>query len=72
MELDSSLKETNSYAYGKQEVEKMLALNYQDLNYVCLRIPYIIGLDDYTKRFEFYIKNIIKQEAMNIDNLDNQ
>jgi nucleoside-diphosphate-sugar epimerase len=60
-----------NYAEGKRHVEEILSQKYS-ANSVFVRFPYVIGMDDYTKRFSFYIESVCQKKAMAIDNLDQQ
>lgn len=70
--LSWSNREEYSYNEGKRQAETALFQHYPELSKVALRIPYVIGLDDYTKRLYFYLEQVIKGEAIYIDNLDEQ
>jgi nucleoside-diphosphate-sugar epimerase len=61
-----------NYAEGKRTVEEILTQNYSQIPSVFVRFPYVIGADDYTKRFAFYIDHLIKQKPMAVDNLTHQ
>jgi nucleoside-diphosphate-sugar epimerase len=58
------------YGEGKRQAESALFQRYGQFNPVAVRFPYVIGEDDYTGRLYFYVENIIKGQAMDIDNLD--
>ncbi|MGF1954875.1 NAD-dependent epimerase/dehydratase family protein [Enterococcus casseliflavus] len=60
------------YAQGKRTVEEILTQKYSQIPSVFVRFPYVIGADDYTKRFTFYIDHLIKQKPMAVDNLTHQ
>ncbi|MGF2197907.1 NAD-dependent epimerase/dehydratase family protein [Enterococcus casseliflavus] len=60
------------YAQGKRTVEEILTQKYSQIPSVFVRFPYVIGADDYTKRFTFYIDHLIKQMPMAVDNLTHQ
>ena len=66
-----SSEEVN-YAEGKRTVEEILTQKYSQIPSVFVRFPYVIGADDYTKRFTFYIDHLIKQKPMAVDNLTHQ
>lgn len=61
-----------NYAEGKRTVEEILTQKYSQIPSVFVRFPYVIGADDYTKRFTFYIDHLIKQKPMAVDNLTHQ
>lgn len=60
------------YGEGKQTVETILTKEYPEVSSVFVRFPYVIGPEDYTQRFAFYLKNLVQQEPMAIDNLSQQ
>lgn len=71
---DVRLAESNQLPYGegKQTVETILTKEYPEVSSVFVRFPYVIGPEDYTQRFAFYLKNLVQQEPMAIDNLSQQ
>ena len=44
------------YAEGKRLVEAAILQKFNDINYICVRFPFVIGKDDYTGRLIRYIK----------------
>ena len=58
------------YGEGKRQAECNLFQRYQQFNPAAVRLPYVIGEDDYTGRLYFYVENTVKGEPMNIDNLE--
>ncbi len=56
----------------KRQAECALFQAYPKFPAVAVRFPYVIGEDDYTQRFFFYIEQTIKGNPMNIDNLNEQ
>jgi nucleoside-diphosphate-sugar epimerase len=62
------------YHYGeiKRQAECAIFQAYRDISSIAVRVPLVIGKDDYTKRLFFYIENTMKSVPMHIDNLDNQ
>lgn len=56
----------------KRQAESALFQIYSHVPSVAVRFPFIIGEDDYTKRLFFYVENIIKENPINIDNLDEE
>lgn len=66
--------ERNEYPYEevKRQAECALWQVYSDKNQLAVRYPFVIGVDDYTKRMLFYVENTIKQIPMKIDNIDCQ
>lgn len=61
-----------TYSEGKQSLEEILAQKYPSIDASAVRFPYVIGLDDYTRRFKFYVKNAQFGVPMNIDNVASQ
>lgn len=59
------------YSEGKRSVEEILSQKYPQ-NSVFVRFPYVIGIDDYTKRLSFYIQSLCQKKTMFIDNPSNQ
>ncbi len=60
------------YVYGKvkQQAETALFKYYHDQKAAAVRFPYVIGVDDYTKRLHFYVEHIINQIPMNVNNFE--
>ncbi|MDP4089564.1 MAG: NAD-dependent epimerase/dehydratase family protein [Bacillota bacterium] len=56
----------------KRQAECALWQNYNDINAIAVRYPFVIGKDDYTKRLCFYVEHVIKEIPMYIDNIDCQ
>lgn len=56
----------------KRQAECALFQAYKDIPAIAVRIPLVIGTDDYTKRLYFYVENILKSVPMHIDNPDSQ
>lgn len=56
----------------KRQAESALFQKYSQFQSVAVRFPYVIGEDDYTQRLYFYVEQIIKGNALNIDNIDEQ
>ncbi len=63
---------SKDFAYDeiKRQAETAIFQIYEKFKPVSIRFPYVIGTDDYTKRFSFYIQHIMKSIPMFIDNLD--
>lgn len=61
-----------SYAEGKRQAEAALFQCYPAQNAAAVRFPFVIGPDDYTERFRFYLSHIWAQAPMNVDNPDAQ
>ncbi len=62
----------DSYSEVKKQAEYALWQKYNDKKWIAVRYPFVVGVDDYTKRLLFYVKNTIEGNPMYIDNLDNQ
>lgn len=56
----------------KRQAECALWQKYNHKNFIAVRYPFVIGIDDYTKRLLFYIEHTINGIPMNIDNIDCQ
>ena len=78
-EFNPSLKpliwcDRNSFSYDeiKRQAECAVAQGYPNVKYIAVRFPFVIGLDDYTKRLYFYVEHIINEKPMFIDNYEFQ
>ncbi len=60
------------YGEGKKSVETYLSQKCPDINYAIVRIPYVLGLDDYTLRLDKYIDSLVNDKPLYIDNLYHQ
>lgn len=58
------------YRVTKRYAECALIQDYPQIPCVIVRYPFVVGLDDYTKRISFYIDHILTETSMFIDNLD--
>lgn len=58
------------YRVTKRYAECALVQDYPQMPCVIVRYPFVVGLDDYTRRISFYIEHILNEKAMYIDNLD--
>lgn len=56
----------------KRQAECALFQKYSNIPSVAVRFPFVIGVDDYTKRLYFYVDHIINKKPMFIDNFDRQ
>lgn len=65
-------REEYPYAEVKRQAESALFQSYPNFQSVAVRFPYVIGEDDYTERLYFYVEQIIKGNAMHLNNLDEQ
>ncbi len=61
-------REDYPYDEIKRQAECALVQNYPTLSSAAVRLPYVIGEDDYTKRLYFYVENIVKGIPMYVDN----
>ena len=62
----------NEFPYGesKRQAECAVFQVYKDIPSAALRLPYVIGEDDYTKRLYFYVDHVVNKKPMYIDNID--
>ncbi|HOO79116.1 MAG TPA: NAD-dependent epimerase/dehydratase family protein [Lachnospiraceae bacterium] len=60
------------YGEAKRLAESALAQEYSSIDWVAVRYPYVIGINDYTQRLRFYVSHVIHSEPMYVDNLDAQ
>lgn len=60
----------DEYRVTKRFAECSLAQDYPHIPSVVVRYPFVVGIDDYTRRIQFYIEHILNEEPMYIDNLD--
>jgi len=60
------------YDEAKRQAECAIAHEYPHIKYIAARFPFVLGIDDYTKRLYFYIENILNKKPMFIDNYENQ
>ncbi|WP_231496579.1 NAD-dependent epimerase/dehydratase family protein [Enterococcus gallinarum] len=51
-----------NYAEGKRSVEEILSQKYSQ-NSAFVRFPYVVGIDDYTKRLSFYIQSVCQKKS---------
>ena len=54
----------------KRQAECAMYQNYGHIPAVAVRLPYVVGIDDDTRRLHFYVKNILARTPMHIDNMD--
>lgn len=59
-----------TYDEIKRQAESALFQVYPEIPAVAVRFPWVIGIDDYTKRLHFYVEHVVKGIPMNIDNLN--
>lgn len=60
------------YAEGKRLVEAAILQKFNDINYICVRFPFVIGKDDYTRRLIKYIKCYKEKKKLYINNIKNE
>ncbi|MCU5681535.1 NAD-dependent epimerase/dehydratase family protein [Bacillus wiedmannii] len=60
-----------TYSEGKRLAE---AVSFQQATFpvVAVRFPVVIGENDYTKRLQFYVEHIVKQEPVAVNDLDGE
>jgi len=58
------------YGESKRQAECAVFQKYAHIPSAALRLPYVIGEDDYTKRLFFYIDHIVNEKPMYIDNIN--
>ncbi|HDR7434030.1 MULTISPECIES: NAD-dependent epimerase/dehydratase family protein [Bacillus] len=60
-----------SYSEGKRLAEAVL---FQKATFpvVAVRFPVVIGENDYTKRLQFYVEHIVRQEPVAVNHLDGE
>ena len=60
------------YDFAKQQAEVVLYQKYNNIDWVTVRSPFVIGLNDYTGRLLFYVEHILREKPMWIDNMESQ
>lgn len=68
----SSRGEGLDYVTGKKLAEAMAYQCYPQLEPTSVRLPLVIGINDYTGRLKNYVDCIVNEKEMFIDNLDAQ
>ena len=61
-------REDYTYDEIKRQAECALVQTYPALSSATVRLPYVIGEDDYTKRLYYYVEKIVKGIPMHVDN----
>lgn len=56
----------------KRQAECALFQAYKDIPAIAVRLPLVMGKDDYTRRLYFYVEKILKSVPMHVDNPDSQ
>lgn len=62
----------DTYGEVKKQAEYALWQVFGERKWIAVRYPYVVGVDDYTKRLLFYVEHAMQQKPMFIDNIDNQ
>ncbi|WP_179139750.1 NAD-dependent epimerase/dehydratase family protein [Bacillus sp. CDB3] len=60
-----------NYSEGKRLAEAVL-FQHATFPAVAVRFPVVIGENDYTKRLQFYVEHIVKQEPIVVDHVDGE
>lgn len=60
-----------NYSEGKRLAEAVL-LQQATFPVVAVRFPVVIGENDYTKRLQFYVEHIVRQEPVAVNDLDGE
>ncbi|MBM6648608.1 NAD-dependent epimerase/dehydratase family protein [Bacillus sp. RIT 809] len=58
-----------NYSEGKRLAEAVL-FQHATFPVVAVRFPVVIGENDYTKRLQFYVEHVMKQEPIFVDHVD--
>lgn len=62
----------DKYAGGKRLMEASVVQRFPQVNAIIVRLPFVVGIDNYTKRLYKYIDCYVNKKALFIDNLDNK
>lgn len=64
----------NDFPYDevKRQAEYALYQHYGNKEFISVRYPFTIGPDDYTQRLNFYVKHVLNEQPMSIDDIDCQ
>ncbi len=59
------------FPYGeiKKNAEAAIVQDYSHIKSVRMRIPFVVGEDDYTDRLYFYVDHIVNQKPINVTNM---
>ncbi|HHT7237633.1 TPA: NAD-dependent epimerase/dehydratase family protein [Bacillus cereus] len=60
-----------NYSEGKRLAEAVL-FQHATFPVVAVRFPVVIGENDYTKRLQFYVEHVVKQEPIVVDHVDGE
>jgi nucleoside-diphosphate-sugar epimerase len=63
-------KPQEDYAEAKRQAEAVLMQHKSSCLVSTVRLPFVLGLDDYTGRLKFHIKKIFKQEPIYFPNIN--
>lgn len=63
-------REELPYGERKRHAERAVFQTYSHIPAAAIRIPYVIGEDDFTKRLYFYVEHVVKGLPMFIDNME--
>ncbi len=58
------------YDEVKRNAERALCQAFPGCKSVCVRVPFVLGERDYTRRLYFYVEHVLTGKAMYIDNMD--
>ena len=64
----------SDFAYDeiKRQAECAIFQAYTKIPSIAVRIPFVIGTDDTTRRFHFYVEQILNRKAIHLDNLESE
>jgi len=71
VDISKEVESTNPYQLGKREAEAVYA-QLADCPTVMMRIPIVLGIDDYTKRLHFHIERILRGQPIYFPNINAQ
>ncbi|WP_410984852.1 NAD-dependent epimerase/dehydratase family protein [Bacillus cereus] len=60
-----------SYSEGKRLAEAVL-FKYATFPVIAVRFPVVIGENDYTKRLQFYVENIVKEKPFVVEDIEGE
>ncbi|MBR0148796.1 MAG: NAD-dependent epimerase/dehydratase family protein [Lachnospiraceae bacterium] len=61
-----------SYDEVKRNAERALFQIYTDVDCVSVRVPFVLGKNDYTGRLKFYVEHVLNSIPMYVDNMDEE
>ncbi len=59
-----------SYDDVKRNAERALCQVFNGVNWASLRVPFVLGENDYTRRLRFYVEHVQEEKPMYVDNLN--